>query len=183
MSRPGSSRKWLIACVAWITCVVLAGYVAVFLEMPRRFQYVYEVRSDVESWQEGRSPDRAPIYDVMRSPAQDRLTPTFVPVTDMAGGNEWHKHLDEGPMLELFFFDGTELNLSSLLSEADRQYLVTAFWDGRWSRWSQWASAAMPWLVAALLPPVLLFVALWLAAASERRRARPRNGIRDPGRG
>jgi hypothetical protein len=168
MSRPGPFRKWLVACVAWITCVVLAGYVAVFIEMPRRFQYVYEVRSDVESWQEGRSPDRAPIYDVMRAPAQEKLAPTFVPVSDVAQAqtNEWHKHIEEGPMLELFFFDGTELHLSSLLSEQDRQYLVAAFWDGRWSRWSQWASAAMPWLVAALLPPLLVLAVLW----SSRRR-------------
>lgn len=161
MSRAGPSHKWLVACVAWITCVMLVGYVAVFVEMPRRFQYVYEVRSDVESWQEGRSPDRAPIYDVMRSPAQEKLAPTFVPVSDVAGTNEWHQHIDEGPMLELFFFDGTELHLSSRLNEEDRRYLVAAFWDERWSRWSQWAAAAMPWFVAALLPPLLVLAGFY----------------------
>jgi hypothetical protein len=164
MSRPGTFRKWLIPCAAWITCVALVGYVMVFLEMPRRFQYVYQVRSDVESWQEGRSPERVPLYDVMRSPVQEKLTPEFVPTNDTAqvGTNEWHKHVDEGPMLEFYFFDGTKLHLSSRLSDEDRQYLMAAFWDERWSRWALWASVATPWIVAALVPPLLLFGALWL---------------------
>ena len=139
---------------------------AVFLEVPRQFRYVYQVRSDVESWQEGRSPDRAPIYDVMRSPAQEKLHPGVpsqsTDIVTRAGTNEWHKHVDEGPMLELFFLDGTELHLSSLLSEEDRQYLMAAFWDERWSRWSLWASIATPWIVAGLVPPMLLLAALWL---------------------
>jgi hypothetical protein len=171
MSRPIPFRKWLVLCAAWITCVGLIGYVAVFLEAPRRFQYVYEVRSDVESWQEGRSPEYAPIYDVMRSPAQEKLRPQFIPIGALlqAGANEWHKHVDEGSMLELFFLDGTELHLSSLLSEEDRNYLAAAFWDERWSRWSLWASLAMPWIVAALVPPALLLGALWLAGSFRPR--------------
>jgi hypothetical protein len=139
------------------------GYVAVFLEVPRRFEYVYQVRSDVESWQEGRSPERAPIYDVMRSPSQEELTPDFVPAGHAAerAVSEWNKHVDEGPLLEFYFFDGTELQLSSLLSEKDRDYLVAAFWNQRWSRWSVWATLATPWIVAAVLPP-LLFFGVWL---------------------
>jgi hypothetical protein len=170
MNRRGTFRKWLVVCAAWITCVGLMGYVAVFLDVPRRFQYVYQVRSDVESWQEGRSPDRAPIYDVMRSPAQEGLTPQFVPLSDSshADANDWYKHIEEGPMLELPFVDGTELHLSSLLSETDRQYLAAVFWEGRWERWSHWAAVATPWIAAALLPPLLLLGMPWIA------RFRPR---------
>jgi hypothetical protein len=170
MSRHGPVRKWLVLSAAWLTCVGLIGYVAVFLEVPRRFHYVYEVRSDVESWQEGRSPDRAPIYDVMRSPAQEKLSPEFLPIGETAtlGVSEWNKHVDEGPILEFNFFDGTTLHLSSLLTQQDRDYLVAAFWDERWSRWALWATVATPWIVAALLPPLLLLGALWLV-----RRFRP----------
>ena len=144
--------------------MALLGYVSVFLEVPRRFYYVYQVRDDIESWQEGRSPETVPIYDVMRSPSREKLTPEFRRTDEGPDPNasEWIKHVDEGPMLELNFFDGTELHLSSLLSDEDRRYLVDAFWDERWSRWSLWASLAAPWLVAALVPPMLAFAALWL---------------------
>jgi hypothetical protein len=164
MTSRGTLRRWLVLCAAWMTCVGLMGYVAVFLEVPRRFEYVYQVRSDVESWQEGRSPERAPIYDVMRSPSQEELIPDFVPAGHAAerAVSEWNKHVDEGPLLEFYFFDGTELQLSSLLSEKDRDYLVAAFWNQRWSRWSVWATLATPWIVAAVLPP-LLVLGVWLA--------------------
>jgi hypothetical protein len=170
MSSLGLPRKWLVACVAWITCVALIGYVAVFLEMPREFRYVHQVRSDVESWQEGRSPERAPIYDVMRSPAQEKQTPRFVAIDDSTdvAASEWHEHVDEGPMLAFFFFDGTVLHLGSLLSEEDRKYLTEAFWNERWSRWSLWASVGLPWVLTALVPPALLLGARWLG---RRRRA------------
>jgi hypothetical protein len=49
---------------------------------------------------------------------------------------------------------------------------MAAFWDERWSRWSQWAGAAMPWLVAALLPPLLVLGALWFRRDTRTRRAR-----------
>jgi hypothetical protein len=173
MSSRGPFRKWLVLSAAWITCIGLIGYVAVFLEVPRRFHYVYQVRGDVESWQEGRSPDRAPIYDVMRSPSQEELSPEFLPIgeTTAVVANEWNKHVDEGPILEFNFLDGTTLRLSSLLTEKDRDYLVAAFWNERWSRWSRWATVATPWIVAALVPPLLLLGILWLFRRSRHRKA------------
>lgn len=133
------------------------GFVA--METPWRFQYVYQVRDGVEPWRPGLS---LPLYEVMRSPSEENLVPEFRRTNHTAylGVSEWNRHVGR-ENLQYDFPDGTELHLSSKLTEADRAYLVQEFMKQRGARSAAFWKSIVPWVLWALLPPVFVLSALW----------------------
>ena len=71
-----------------------------------------------------------PFYDVMRSPAAEKLAVVFFPV-ERRYRTEWEKASD---MHVVLMPDGSRVYMNDGYNEADRAYIATQFWDQRWRR-------------------------------------------------
>lgn len=151
--RRGLWRAWIFVTVLWIIGTVTLA----FLVLPdsvasRKYQYVYAMRSDLPDpnkvdWNKS-------LYELMRSPAKDKLAVTFdlVPYQYISSRDEY---VNKGTEVRVDFPDGSKLYLSSGLDKEDQTYLSAAFWDQRWARWGK---EGLPWLAGAIVPPIIVLL-------------------------
>jgi len=154
---------WLIASAAWLGLVYF--YLTAGGWWPGKWEVFYTLREDI-----GEPPDTSygldtplprPLYEIIRSPSQERLPVVFQP-RGQQGGSQWDHRLNIGQWVPREFPDGAKLWLQPALAEADKNYIAQQFWNQRWSRWDM---LLRPWLPSALIPPLGLLLALWAARA------------------
>jgi hypothetical protein len=146
----GLFRAWIVISVLWVVGVmafaisvvpgVLAGW---------KYQYVPVMRPELDP---NKIDSNRPFYDVMKSPSQEGLRPTFEEVTYHAFHD---KRVGEGSMATDSFPDGSVLYLPSGMTNEDKKYLAQQFWRQRWLRWG-WLAGQ--WALIALAPVLGLWV-------------------------
>jgi hypothetical protein len=103
-------------------------------------------------------PLRHPLYEIIRSPAAEKLPLTFQWRGYSTG--PWNQHIHARDLPRFSFPGGETLDLPADLTDADREYVKQAFWDQRWKRWNDTLG---PFVRAAIFVPLGLFIVLWLA--------------------
>jgi hypothetical protein len=159
----GIGRKafkiWLTASIVWIIAIVTAIYAgAVF---PVGYQANFPLRTDLESWNDAwqiNGPLRHPLYEIIRSPAAEKLPLTFQWRGYSTG--RWNEHIHARDLPRLRFPGGETLDLPADLTDTDREYVKQVFWDQRWKRWEETLG---PFVRSAIFVPLGFFVVLWLA--------------------
>jgi hypothetical protein len=167
----GIGRKafkiWLTASIVWITTIGIAVYVgAVF---PAGYQANFPLRADLEPWNNEWSmhgPLRRPLYEIIRSPAAEKLSLTF----QWRGysNGPWNQHIHDRDLPRFVFASGETLDLPTELTDVDREYVKKALWDQRWKRWGETLG---PFVRSAIFVPFGFFVVLWLARRFKVRRS------------
>jgi hypothetical protein len=162
----GLFRTWIFVSTLWLIGVTaLAGSVLPNQMASARYQYVYEMRSDVGDpnkvdWKKS-------IYELMRSASQENLSPTFAEM-DWQYWSEWDKGVENGTMQRLQYPHG-KLYLSKDLTQADQTYIAKHFIEQQSRRW---ARMSLPWVGWMLVPPAVLFCVgsalLWVARGFTR---------------
>ena len=163
---------WLVASAAWLGLVYF--YLVAGGWFPGKWEVFYTLRDDAGEPPPGPygvdSPLPRPLYEIVRSPAAEKLPVTFQP-RGWQSGSAWDARLNIGQWAPREFPDGSKLWLQPALDDDDKDYIAREFWRQRWSRWKKLIE---PWLPAALMPPLGLFLALWvlrqLAALVRGRR-------------
>lgn len=145
-------RVWIIA----ICTMIYAGGV-----FPAGYQANFPLRADLEPWQDEwpmHGPLRHPLYEIIRSPAAEKLPLTF-PWRGYSNG-PWNGHIHTRDLPRFSFPGGETLDLPAELTDADREYVKQAFWEQRCKRWGETLG---PFARAAIFVPLTFFVVLWLA--------------------
>jgi len=167
----GIGRKafkiWLTTTIVWIITIgttIYAGGV-----FPVAYQANFPLRTDLEPWQrewQMDGPLRHPLYEIIRSPAAEKLPLTF----QWRGYSTtpWNQHIHARDLPGFNFPGGETLDLPADLTDADRDYVKQVFWDQRWKRWNDTLG---PFVRFAILGPLGFFVVLWLARWSRIRLA------------
>jgi hypothetical protein len=162
----GIGRKafkiWLTASIVWIIAIVTAIYAgAVF---PVGYQVNFPLRADLEPWNDEwpiNGPLRHPLYEIIRSPAAEKLPLTFQwRGYSLSSTGRWNEHIHARDLPRYSFPGGETLDLPADLTDADRDYVKQVFWDQRWKRWDDTLG---PFVRAAIFVPLAFFVVLWLA--------------------
>jgi hypothetical protein len=164
----GIGRKllvvWLIASAGWLGLVYF--YLRAGGWWPGKWEVFYTLRDDVGAPPATPytvdTPLPRPLYEIIRSPSQEKLPVVFQP-RGWQSGSPWDYRLNVGQWVPREFPDGSKLWLQPALSEADKTYIAGEFWNQRWSRWD---TLLRPFLPSALIPPLGLFLALWAARAA-----------------
>jgi hypothetical protein len=118
-------RVWIIA----ICTMIYAGGV-----FPAGYQANFPLRADLEPWQDEwpmHGPLRHPLYEIIRSPAAEKLPLTF-PWCGYSNG-PWNGHIHTRDLPRFSFPGGETLDLPAELTDADREYVKQAFWEQRCS--------------------------------------------------
>jgi hypothetical protein len=167
----GISRKafkiWLTTTIVWIIVIgttIYAGGV-----FPVGYQANFPLRTDLEPWNDQWQMDgplRHPLYEIIRSPAAEKLPLTFK--WRGYSTDRWNQHIHDRVLPRSRFPGGETLDLPADLTDADRDYVKQAFWDQRWKRWDDTLGPFVRW---AIFVPVGFFVVLWLARWSKIRLA------------
>jgi hypothetical protein len=163
----GLGRKlflvWLIASAIWLGLVYF--YLTTGGWWPGKWEVFYTLRDGI-----GEPPDTPyglntplprPLYEIIRSPSQERLPVTFQP-RGWQSRSQWDYRLNIGQWEPREFPDGSKLWLQPALTDDDKNYIAGVFCAERWSRWDM---LLRPWLPAALIPPLGLLLALWAIRA------------------
>jgi hypothetical protein len=159
----GIGRKafkiWLTTSIVWIIAICTMIYAGgVF---PAGYQANFPLRADLEPWQDEwpmHGPLRHPLYEIIRSPAAEKLPLTF-PWRGYSNG-PWNGHIHTRDLPRFSFPGGETLDLPAELTDADREYVKQAFWEQRCKRWGETLG---PFARAAIFVPLTFFVVLWLA--------------------
>jgi hypothetical protein len=106
-----------------------------------------------------------PFYEIMRSPAAEKLSVTFFTV-------DWQRKRDfdnDPKIVTVEMPDGSRIYMHADYNDADRKYIARQFWDQRWSRYADAARIVALW---ALVPCVILFIlgyaVLWVGRGFSR---------------
>jgi hypothetical protein len=162
----GIGRKafkiWLTASIVWIIAIVTAIYAgAVF---PVGYQANFPLRTDLEPWNDEwpiNGPLRHPLYEIIRSPAAEKLPLTFQwRGYSLSSTGRWNEHIHARDLPRFRFPGGETLDLPADLTDTDREYVKQVFWDQRWKRWEETLG---PFVRSAIFVPLGFFVVLWLA--------------------
>jgi hypothetical protein len=149
----------LTASIVWSMAVGTAIHAGgVF---PAGYQANFPLRADLEPWKKEwqmHGPLRHPLYEIIRSPAAEKLALTFR--WRGYSNDPWNGHIHLRDLPRFSFPGGETLDLPADLTDADREYVKQAFWDERWERWGDTLG---PFVRAAILVPLGLYVVLWLA--------------------
>jgi len=159
----GIGRKafkiWLTTSIVWIIAIVTMIYAGrVF---PVGYQANFPLRTDLEAWNDEwqiNGPLRHPLYEIIRSPAAEKLSLTFQ-WRGYATGRRWNQHIHARDLPRFRFPGGETLDVPADLTDADREYVKQAFWDQRWKRWGDTLG---PFVRSAIFVPLGFFVFLWL---------------------
>jgi hypothetical protein len=151
-------KIWLTTSIIWIIAVgitINAGGI-----FPAGFQTNFPLRADLERWNSEWSvndPLRHPLYEIIRSPAAEKLPLTF----QWRGYSDgpWNQHIHARDLPQFAFPGGETLDLPAGLTDVDREYVKQVFWNQRWKRWKETLG---PFARAALFLPLGFFVVLWL---------------------
>jgi len=177
----GIGRKafkiWLTTSIVWIIAIVTTIYAGgVF---PVGYQANFPLRTDLEPWNDEwqiNGPLRHPLYEIIRSPAAEKLSLTFQWRGYSTGG--WNQHIHTRDLPRFRFPGGETLDLPADLTDTDREYVKQAFWNQRWKRWGDTLG---PFVRSAIFVPLGFFVFLWLTrrfkigiAGKELEPERPR---------
>jgi len=152
-------KIWLTTSIVWIIAIGIMIYAGAIF--PAGFQTNFPLRADLERWNSEWSvndPLRHPLYEIIRSPAAEKLPLTF-PWRGYSNG-PWNQHIHARDLPRFAFPSGETLDLPAELTDVDREYIKQAFWDQRWKRWGE---ALGPFARAAIFVPLGFFVVLWLA--------------------
>ena len=160
-------KIWLTASIVWIIAIGTMIYVGG--EFPAGYEASFPLRADLERWNSewlAHGPLRYPLYEIIRSPATEKLSLTF----QWRGYSKgpWNQHIHARDLPRFSFPSGETLDLPAELTDADREYVKQAFWSQRWKRW--WKILG-PFAPAAILMPLCFFVVLWLARRFIIRRS------------
>ena len=151
----GLFRAWIFVTVLWCIGVGALAYTIVPGQLSHgKWQYVHQMRKDVEPWKEDWT---RPYYENMRSPSVEKLAVSF----DELGYEyveRWKKYVADGTMTAISFPDGSLLYLDTHLTQPDQEYLARAFWDQRWWRY---AEIGKTWAAVLVGPPIALFIIGW----------------------
>ena len=158
----GIGRKafkfWLTTSIVWIIAIVTMIYAgAVF---PTGYQANFPLRTDLEPWNHEwqiNGPLRHPLYEIIRSPAAEKVSLTFQWRGYSTG--PWNQHIHARDLPRFRFPGGETLALPADLTDADREYVKQAFWRQRWKRWGETLGPFARW---AIFVPLGFFVFLWL---------------------
>lgn len=162
----GIGRKafkiWLTTTIVWIIVIVTTIYAgAVF---PVGYQANFPLRTDLEPWNDEwqiNGPLRHPLYEIIRSPAAEKLPLTFQwRGYSLSSTGRWNEHIHARDLPRFRFPGGETLDLPADLTDVDRDYVKQVFWDQRWKRWNDTLG---PFVRAAIFVPLGFFVVLWLA--------------------
>ncbi len=152
-------KVWTTTSILWIIAIATMVYAGALF--PAGYQVNFPLRTDLEPWNEGWSmygPLRHPLYEIIRSPAAEKLSLTF---TWRGYSNApWNGHIHSRDLPRFVFPSGETLDLPAELTDADREYVKQAFWSGRWKRWRDTLG---PFVRAAVFVPLGLLGLLWLA--------------------
>ena len=158
----GFFRAWILVSVLWI---LGAGAIAYSIVAPDTIQGSFQPSGRLKEGVPWETDYTKPFYDVMRSPAAEKLAVVFFPV-ERRYRTEWEKASD---MHVVLMPDGSRVYMNDGYNEADRAYIATQFWDQRWRRWGHAAAIIALW---AFVPCVLLFILgyslLWVARGFTR---------------
>jgi hypothetical protein len=163
---------WFVVSALWITLVVFFVYAGGWF--PGHWEVFYTLRENIGAPPPGphysNAPLPRPLYEIIRSPAAEKLPVIFQP-RGIQGGPPWDFVLNVGQWEPHEFPDGAKLWLRPDLSAADRRYIVDRFWAERWSRWYM---LLWPFAWEGLMPPLALFILLWMVKsfAGEVRQKR-----------
>ncbi|HXY90381.1 MAG TPA: hypothetical protein VEH75_07150 [Xanthobacteraceae bacterium] len=151
-------KVWLTASICWIIAIgvtVNAGGI-----FPAYYQTNFPLRADLEPWQREWStsdPLRHPLYEIIRSPAAEKLPAQFQ--SRFYQGALWNQHIHARALASHRFPSGETLDLPAELTDADTNYLKQAFWDQRWRRWRETLG---PFARAAIFVPLVALALLWI---------------------
>ena len=151
-------KVWLTASIVWIIAIGVMVYAGAIF--PAGYQANFPLRADLERWNDewpASGPLRRPLYDIIRSPAAEKLPLTF----QWRGYSDgpWNRHIHARDLPRVSFSGGETLDLPAELTEADGDYVRQAFRDQRWTRWKDTLG---PYVRAAIFVPLGVFVVLWL---------------------
>lgn len=160
--RRGLFRAWVLLSIIWVISSSVVGYVMIYDELGHaRFQYVHQMRENVEPWKVDWS---KPYSELMISPTEANAAPPQFNPVEFEYLKDWDKHVDEGTMRRDRFADGSYLYIDKVLNEKDQDFLSTAFWQQRWGRW---LSLIWPWVIGAVLPCIVILLLgramIWVA--------------------
>jgi hypothetical protein len=158
--RLTTSIVWIIA----IGTMIYAGGL-----FPAGYQANFPLRTDLESWNnewQMHDPLRHPLYEIIRSPAAEKLSLTF----QWRGysNGPWNRHINARDLPRFSFPSGETLDLPAEQTDVDREYIKQVFWGQRWKRWEE---AVGPLVRTAIFVPLGFFVVLWLARRLKIRRS------------
>jgi hypothetical protein len=102
------------------------------------FQPVGMLKDGLKPWDVDYS---KPFYDVMRSPAAEKLSVAFFPVAPKDRA-DWDK---DKTMDIVEMPDGSRLYMHSGYTKEDLDYIARQFWDQRWTRWSSLVGNVVMW--------------------------------------
>jgi hypothetical protein len=115
-------RAWIFVSVLWLLgTIAYACFVFPSQMADARYQYVYEMRADVDvdninkiDW------NNKSIYELMRSPSLETLTPAFDQLEEQYW-SDWDQGIKKGELKKLTYPHGN-LYLSADLTQADQSY-------------------------------------------------------------
>jgi hypothetical protein len=145
-------KIWLTTSIVWVIAIgtmIYAGGI-----FPAVYEASFPLRTDLEPWQnEWRmdGPLRHPLYEIIRSPAAEKLPLTFQWRGYSRG--PWNGHINTRNLPRFSFRGGETLDLPAELTDADREYVKQAFWG----------ETLGPFARSAIFVPLGFFVVLWLA--------------------
>jgi len=154
----GLFRAWLLVSILWI---IGAGFLAYTMIAPDTIRGAFQpsatLKDGLKPWE---ADYRKPFYEVMRSPAAEKLRIEFFEV-EKRYQSQWD---NDSSMIKVEVPDGSHIYMHSGYNEADRNYISEQFWDRRWSRWASAAGLIAVW---AFVPCIVLFIfgysLLWVA--------------------
>jgi hypothetical protein len=145
----GLFRAWILVSVLW---AVGAGSIAYITWLPDKvsgaFQPSGALKDGLKPWQVDYS---KPFYDVMRSPATEKLTVAFFPVAPRDRA-DWDK---DNTMVVVEMPDGSHLYMHAGYTKEDLAYIAGQFWDQRWTRWLSLVGVIVMWVIG---PSLLLLI-------------------------
>jgi hypothetical protein len=151
--RRGLWRTWIFLTALWVIgTVTLAYFVLPESVASRKYQYVYNMRSDVPD------PNKVDwtkdFYSLMQSPSKEKLASTF-DIQTYQYATTWDEDVKKGMLITVEFPDKSHLYMSAQMTQVDRDYVAKAFWNQRWERWG---IETLPWVAGAIVPPIILLL-------------------------
>jgi len=151
--RRGLWRAWIFVTALWVIGTVALAFIIVPESVAgRKYQYVYNMRSDVPD------PNKVDwtkdFYSLMQSPSKEKLSSTFDILTYQYE-KSWDEDVKKGTLITAEFPDKSHLYMSAQMTKVDQDYVAKAFWNQRWGRW---ATEVWPWVAGAIVPPIILLL-------------------------
>lgn len=165
----GALRLWIVATSLWLVFVGFLTWDAVSLTTRGRYQYVEQLKDDLEPWQA--FDGKRSITEAFVMPSASKIPASLFKIEYQyqAGFNDAAK---AGTLKTVDFPDNSTLYIRAAYDGSDQNLISQWFWEQRWERRLDALKQEVGLILFGLIPPILLlliwFVSRWVLAGFRR---------------